>query len=157
MADHELFSELLKEADAVLDCTGRRWIRDENLRYTDSFVLHGIQTGALNESNVWRLSPRAGSASLHFSTTDDAGLNVTGGDMLALDWCLGFPACTAGEPQLSAVTLQFEGGAVLPSPTTPSIATGGVWITQPANCTWCVRVAGHSGQQTSWPIPTGVH
>ena len=43
MADHELFSGLLSEADAVLGCGGRRWIRDESLRYTDSFVLHGIR------------------------------------------------------------------------------------------------------------------
>ena len=67
----------MKEADAVLGCTGRRWIRDENLRYTDSFVLHGIQPGARNDTNAWRLSPRGGAASIRFLAIM-SGLNVTG-------------------------------------------------------------------------------
>ena len=95
----------------MLGCGGRRWIRDESLRYTDSFVLHGIQvantttrachygsftmsgagyvlydrvhgiqTGARNETNVWRLSPDGGAASLHFSP----GAAAAGGTLVAM-------------------------------------------------------------------------
>ena len=151
MADHELFSSLLKEADAVLGCSGRSWIRDENLRYTDGFVLHGMRTGARNESNVWRLSPSNHAEArdgLAFAQDEGSGgLNVTG---VAFDKCTGFASCTAGAPQLTNATLQFEGGAVLPSPT--PIAPAGVWVVQPSACTWCVRVVWDGGA-SGWPIP----
>jgi hypothetical protein len=78
------------------------------------------------------------------------------GDRLALDWCTGFVSCTAGEPRVAGATLQFEGGALLPSPSAPPIAPGGVWIVQPSSCTWCVRVVGAGGAGVSeWPIPAG--
>lgn len=72
---------------------------------------------------------------------------------MEFDWCTSFASRTVSKPQLSSVTLQFEGGALLTSPPTPPIATGGVWITQPANCTWCVRVVGDRSQQILWPVP----
>ena len=153
MADHELFSGLLKEADAVLGCSGRSWIRDENLRYTDTFVLHGIRTGMHNQSNVWRLSPKQTTRD-HLAFAQDhgsGGLNVTGAG-LAFDWCTGFASCTARRPQLANATLQFEVGAVLPPPPSPvPLAPAGVWISQPSNCTWCVRVVWNGGV-SNWPI-----
>eukprot|EP01052_Picozoa_sp_SAG31_P025333 SAG31_NODE_2214_length_6174_cov_3.902551_4_plen_627_part_00 len=155
MSDHELFSSLLKEADALIGCSGRSWISDQNLRYTDSFVLHGVRTGPANESNVWRLSPHGGTSSVVTTAHIRDGarvLNITG---LQMDWCTGFIGCTAGRPHISPTTLQFEDAVVVHGPMNPPLSTAGLWLTQSSNCSWCVRaVDDAAGTVTRWPIPT---
>jgi hypothetical protein len=162
----------------VIGCKDRHWVRDENLRYTDGFVLSGMTTGPGEGTKVWRLSPEggalpAGAAVIADADAADAArgnseassvnvtdarvnldniLNVTG---LLFDWCTGFAACDAAGPSIGNATVQFEGGALLQLPGKP-LAPTGAWIVQPAQCTWCVRVVGegsHWGQQTLWPIP----
>ena len=87
--------------------------------------------------------------------------------LLGFDWCTGHPGCTAGHPDITQVAIEFEDGVVL-SVTDGAeveekgeprggggIAPGGVWIMQPASCSWCVRVVEVAGQQrrSPWPVP----
>ena len=111
--------------------------RDPRMRHTFGGSAH---VGVLRRSGVFPFPVRCivytshmtyltgrSAASLSFARAGTAF--TVSGNGLYFDWCTGLPACTAGHPQLSNVTLQFEQGALLQTKQ-PALATGGVWIVQ---------------------------
>jgi hypothetical protein len=128
MADHQLLSDLLHELDAVIGCASREWVQDDNVlmqRKVTSFFLSGAVASSSNTSSakkttIWRFSPS-------IPILNSGGANIKGMAMQAGGDLSVAPLLFDGQ----SCRLVFKGGALLVAPQ-PSLASYGVWISQPS-------------------------
>ena len=146
LTDSAAMAAVLEELTEVAGCRQRTWVRDAGLRWSDRFLLSGLDVGNAGR-RLWRFTPRSAcnaAAPCPNATVriDPRGLRAAvklGAPLLKLPASQPFVACE----------LLFVGGHILGVSARSSAL--GLWVVQPASATVLVECAaiGFSGR---WPL-----